>query len=158
MSVALGAASAVFDPSGRVLLVRHTYGPRNWELPGGGAEDGEDPSSTARRELSEETGLDLGPGRLTGIYYEASGDAGPILHAVFRLDWSPDLPIPTPRSPEIDAAQFWSVERLPRPVSTFTVQRIQDARSDGAAARVVQAREWLPADPTGSSPDVGTPR
>ena len=103
-----------------MLLVRHTYGPLNWELPGGGAEEGEDPASAARRELLEETGLDVEPGRLTGIYYETTGADGPILHVVFRVDWSPGQAVPAARSPEVDAAEFWSVDRLPRPLSTFT--------------------------------------
>lgn len=55
----LGAACAIFDRELRVLLVRHSYGPLNWELPCGASLPGEDPSSTARRELYEETGLDL---------------------------------------------------------------------------------------------------
>ena len=49
--VAFGAALVIFDSAGRVLLVHHTYGPLNWELPGGVAEPGEDPASAARREL-----------------------------------------------------------------------------------------------------------
>lgn len=32
---ALGAACAIFDTTGRVLLVHHTYGRLNLELPGG---------------------------------------------------------------------------------------------------------------------------
>jgi len=28
----LGAAAVIFDRNGRVLLVRHTYGRRGWEL------------------------------------------------------------------------------------------------------------------------------
>jgi 8-oxo-dGDP phosphatase len=52
-----GAACAIFDSHGRVLLVRHTYGRLNWELPGGGSEPGEGPDETAARELREETGL-----------------------------------------------------------------------------------------------------
>jgi 8-oxo-dGTP pyrophosphatase MutT (NUDIX family) len=42
-----------------VLLVRHTYGPDSWELPGGGARRGEDPVATARREMGEELGLSI---------------------------------------------------------------------------------------------------
>ena len=43
----------------RVLLVRHTYGPPTWDLPGGTAKRGEPPSETARREMAEELGVTL---------------------------------------------------------------------------------------------------
>jgi 8-oxo-dGTP pyrophosphatase MutT (NUDIX family) len=43
----------------RVLLVRHSYGPRAWDLPGGSVRSGEDPEHTARREMQEELGLDV---------------------------------------------------------------------------------------------------
>ena len=41
----------------RVLLVRHSYGPRMWDLPGGSVKAGEDPADAARREMLEELGL-----------------------------------------------------------------------------------------------------
>jgi ADP-ribose pyrophosphatase YjhB (NUDIX family) len=40
-----------------VLLVRHTYGPDVWQLPGGGAHRGELPQSVAAREMEEELGV-----------------------------------------------------------------------------------------------------
>ena len=42
----------------RVLLVRHTYGSRAWDLPGGSIKRRESPRSAARREMTEELGLD----------------------------------------------------------------------------------------------------
>ena len=42
---------------GRVLLVRHTYGDRDWDLPGGTAHRDEDASLTVERELEEELGI-----------------------------------------------------------------------------------------------------
>jgi 8-oxo-dGTP pyrophosphatase MutT (NUDIX family) len=41
----------------RVLLVRHTYGARAWDLPGGTSRRGEAPAATAAREMAEELGL-----------------------------------------------------------------------------------------------------
>jgi 8-oxo-dGTP pyrophosphatase MutT (NUDIX family) len=40
-----------------VLLVRHTYGGREWDLPGGRIRRDEPPASTARREMHEELGV-----------------------------------------------------------------------------------------------------
>ena len=66
--VGLRAWSLVFRPHTRgvkcvvcagdeLLLVRHSYGPRNWDLPGGFSRRGEEFVDTARREVAEE--LDL---------------------------------------------------------------------------------------------------
>jgi 8-oxo-dGTP pyrophosphatase MutT (NUDIX family) len=43
----------------RVLLVRHTYGRRNWDLPGGTVKRGEPPATAAQREMREELGVDI---------------------------------------------------------------------------------------------------
>lgn len=65
------AASVLFtDSRGRILLVRPAYGnTRRWQLPGGGIDSdlGETPRAAARREVREEIGLDLAPGRLLTV-------------------------------------------------------------------------------------------
>src|SRR5262245_13725409 len=55
--IALGAACVIVDAAGRVLLVHHTYGALNWEIPGGLVDAGESPDDAAIRELREETGM-----------------------------------------------------------------------------------------------------
>lgn len=54
----------LLDPEGRVLLFRFDPDDRPpfWCTPGGALDPGEDYASAARRELIEETGLDLDPG------------------------------------------------------------------------------------------------
>ncbi|GAB7044181.1 MULTISPECIES: NUDIX hydrolase [Catenuloplanes] len=54
------------DESGRVLLVEPTYKPY-WEVPGGTVEAGESPHAAAAREIREELGLTITPGRLLVI-------------------------------------------------------------------------------------------
>jgi len=54
-------AKAVLVCGGEVLLVRHSYGPNRWELPGGGVRRREEPAAALRRELREELGLDALP-------------------------------------------------------------------------------------------------
>jgi 8-oxo-dGTP pyrophosphatase MutT (NUDIX family) len=53
-----------FLPTRRAARLRTHAG--QWALPGGRAEDGEDPPSTARRELAEEVGVDLPPEEVLG--------------------------------------------------------------------------------------------
>jgi 8-oxo-dGTP pyrophosphatase MutT (NUDIX family) len=145
--IAMGGACAVFDDKGRVLLVRHTYGRLNWELPGGGAETGESPGQTAVREMLEETGLDVEIDRLTGAYYEAGprpGHAhGPILHFVFAAHRRDPAATPIPRPPEIGDVGWWRLEALPEPISDFTERRIRDAASGAPAAVTrIEGRSW----------------
>lgn len=54
----------VTDPQGRMLLFRFTPADRApfWVTPGGAVDRGESFEAAARRELLEETGLDLDPG------------------------------------------------------------------------------------------------
>jgi len=144
--IAMGAACTLFDANGRVLLVRHTYGRLNWELPGGGSDPGESPDETAIREVREETGLDVEIERLTGVYYEAepraAGEQVPLLHFVFRVRGVGDRQ-PAPSSPEIGDIGWWALDALPTPISDFTERRIRDAvrERDAVVARVAR-RQW----------------
>ncbi len=80
----LGVAGAVFDTSGRVLLVRHSYAP-GWQLPSGGVGRGEHPDDALRRELAEELGLCGGTIRLIGFYARKAGWVGaPVM--LYRIE------------------------------------------------------------------------
>ncbi len=60
------AAGAVVK-EGRILLV-WSKSLHQWQIPGGMQEPGESVAETARREIREETGLDLEVGDLIGVY------------------------------------------------------------------------------------------
>jgi ADP-ribose pyrophosphatase YjhB (NUDIX family) len=138
----LGAAAVVLDGQGRVLLVKHSYGPLNWELPGGAAEPDESITETALREVREETVLRVAAGRLTGVYYDPAVDMHHFVFACRRLD---EAQQPRPTSEEVTACAFLPPEALPRPISDFTARRIADARSGASQPLpvVVEPRRWL---------------
>jgi 8-oxo-dGTP diphosphatase len=141
-SAAIGAACALFDSAGRVLLVRHTYGKLNWEIPGGACLPTEAPLDGALRELQEETGLNLrADAALSGVYFEPGHDFGPVLHFVFRFQlYSTQRPVARP--PEIGAVGWFELNALPVPMSDFTEQRIADALGAVTAYRLVTGRAW----------------
>ncbi|WP_433047767.1 NUDIX domain-containing protein [Dactylosporangium sp. CS-033363] len=59
----MGSGVLFRDATGRILLVEPTY-KDHWELPGGAVERDESPYEAARREVQEELGLSVSPGRL----------------------------------------------------------------------------------------------
>jgi ADP-ribose pyrophosphatase YjhB (NUDIX family) len=54
-----GVSAILRDAEGRVLLVRHSYGPDSWALPGGGHRRAEDPELAVRLEIREELGIGI---------------------------------------------------------------------------------------------------
>ena len=61
------AGALIFDRNGRLLVLNPTY-KRGWTVPGGQMEaDGETPWEACRREVREETGLDIRTGRLACV-------------------------------------------------------------------------------------------
>ncbi|MEU9019987.1 NUDIX hydrolase [Actinomadura sp. NPDC048394] len=63
----VSVAGVVVDDHGRALLIqRRDNG--HWEAPGGVLEQDEDIITGLRREVQEETGLDVTPIALTGVY------------------------------------------------------------------------------------------
>lgn len=57
-----------YDSAGRLLLIRRGNEPGRglWSVPGGRVEVGEDDAAALMREMAEETGLAVAPGRLIG--------------------------------------------------------------------------------------------
>ncbi len=68
----------VYDPQGRLLLVLRAHEPARgtWSVPGGRVEPGEDAAAAVARELREETGLEVMPGRLAGVVHRAAPGGG----------------------------------------------------------------------------------
>jgi 8-oxo-dGTP diphosphatase len=73
---ALTTDCVVFDKRGYVLLIRRKHDPfmGSFALPGGFVEVGERVEEACRRELKEETGLDVGALRLIGVYSDPNRD------------------------------------------------------------------------------------
>jgi 8-oxo-dGTP diphosphatase len=138
----LGAATVILNTAGHVLLVKHTYGRLNWELPGGYAEADESIITTAIREVREETGLSIQLLHITGTYYDHEHD---MHHFVFYGQPRDPAALPHPDADEISTCAFWPVTALPRPISDFTVRRITDALSGARQPlpHCIEPRQWL---------------
>ncbi|MFC5528342.1 NUDIX hydrolase [Cohnella yongneupensis] len=101
----IGAASIIIDLEERILLVKHSYGRYNWDLPGGKAESNESAEETAIREALEEIGVRISVSEITGIYYDPTYD---MHHFVFLSQIDGDMK-PTPSSPEILECGYFNI-------------------------------------------------
>jgi len=82
------AAAIVVGEDGRILLGRRAIEPDlgKWDTPGGFLDEGEDPEDALRRELREETGLEVEPDRFLGAFVDTYGE-GPQVGSVLNLVW-----------------------------------------------------------------------
>ena len=76
------------DDTGRIMLTRRRWEPYAdmWDLPGGFLHEDEHPLDGLRRELAEETGLDVEPVEWFGAFMKPYGE-GPGTRWVLNLVW-----------------------------------------------------------------------
>jgi ADP-ribose pyrophosphatase YjhB (NUDIX family) len=114
----------------RVLLVRTTYD-RYWALPGGAVERGESFAEGARRELREETGLDLDGLRLFQLYHSQREDKDDHV-ALFVAETVDGQPRADGR--EVADLGFFRLDQLPPETSPATRRRIAEYLAGRAAS------------------------
>ena len=104
---------AVLLCRGEVLLVRHSYGPKRWELPGGGVRRHEEPAAALARELEEELGLSVADavalGAVSGV-----GRMRRYRTHIYRVDL--DEPRIRPAPVEIAEVAWFDPAAPPRPL------------------------------------------
>jgi 8-oxo-dGTP pyrophosphatase MutT (NUDIX family) len=117
-----GCRIFAFDETGRVLLIRHSYGSGNWMLPGGGIDRGEAPLAAALRELQEECGCALEQARLFAVVEE------PLYGTINRVHLVSGQAMGTPRGDgrEVIELGFFSSADLPQPLSPALAARFDE--------------------------------
>lgn len=100
------AGAVVLDSEGRVLLLEHIFRPASgWGIPGGFIEPGEDPADAVRREVREETGVEV-----TGLVFHAVRNRGTHIEFVYSAAASGGGEI---LSDEIISLGWFAVDALP---------------------------------------------
>lgn len=118
--VTIGVFGVVFDDKQRVLLChRKDYG--LWNLPGGALEKEEAPWEGVKREVKEETGLDVEVSKITGIYFKPK-ENNLVLVFLCKVK-SGEVRL----NDEADAIEYFDLKKLPANIVRKHIERIEDA-------------------------------
>ncbi len=101
----------------QVLLVRHTYGRRHWDLPGGTVRRRELPIDAARREMREELGRRIEDWQDLGVLYVTTNHHRDNLHMFEAQLADPKLDIDLT---ELAEASWFRRDDLPPDTGQFT--------------------------------------
>lgn len=109
------ACAVCEDDSGRVLLARRAGEVYDgyWDLPGGFVDEGEHPLDCIRRELREETGLEVEPREFLGVWIDrySEDDSGP---GTLNLYWTARVVSGEPRAADdVSELRWFAPEELP---------------------------------------------
>ncbi|GAA1958094.1 NUDIX hydrolase [Kitasatospora viridis] len=131
-----GAAVLLTDQDGRVLVLKPNYRP-GWQFAGGTIDLGEDAAQCARRELLEETGLDLPVGRLLTVVWTHPSEQldHPAVHFVFDVDPVPAGTAIALQESELEDYRWATVEEAAALLGPARAPRLRAAlaaREDGA--------------------------
>ena len=85
----LGTAAVILSDDGRVVLIRRGQPPDagEWSIPGGSVELGESIADALRREIREETGLEIAVGAFLEAYERVDRDADGVRFHYVILDY-----------------------------------------------------------------------
>jgi ADP-ribose pyrophosphatase YjhB (NUDIX family) len=111
------ASALCLDADGRVLLARRSIEPflGAWDLPGGFVEEGEHPLDALRRELREETSLEVDPLDFFGVWIDRYGGES-TAQSTLNLVWTAQ-PVAGRPEPADDVAElrWFARDELPPP-------------------------------------------
>lgn len=116
--IKIGVGALVRDEAGRVLLVKHCYHSYwydKWILPGGMLEAGETLADGARREVLEETGLEVSIGRHLITFDRIVKTGNKVeLHVVYIDFWAELISGTLRAGDDVGEAKWVEVEQLAR--------------------------------------------
>jgi len=103
------------DGEGRVLLARRGHEPflGRWDIPGGFLEEGEHPLDGLRRELREETGLEVEPLEFIGVWMDRYGGDS-TAEATLNMYWIARVVAGEPEAADdVSELRWFNAEELP---------------------------------------------
>ena len=113
---------------GRILLVRHTYGDRRWDLPGGAMRRNEYPETAAQREMHEELGVEGARWTALGIVEGTFHGRRDTIHCFQAELESPNITLDLG---ELQTASWFDGSDLPPNLAPYVVPVLMRASAAG---------------------------